>query len=241
MAQKQNSFEGQADGVTITAANSGAGSGDAWDVVNLDGSTVEGDTALAAHGLVSARLATGGTAGSPYLSWTSGVSATAVYSRAYIRTGSVPGSNLNLMRFLVGTTIVGTVRLNSSGKLAFLYSSGSLGGTSAADFPLSQWFRVEMDEVVSTTAGSMTVRCYFGNPDDTTATETLSISGVSTGSNGPVDRFRAGIISSAANTELSFDGVAWSDAGPIGPVAGLAAATPAPVVSTAALVRAATW
>ncbi|WP_239404646.1 hypothetical protein [Frankia sp. Cj3] len=155
---------------------------------------------------------------------------------------AAPAATTNIMRMMVGSTIIATVRLNTTGKLAFLYSSGTTGGTSSNSFPTNQWFRVEMKAVASTTVGSVDVRCYFGaDPDSTTITETLSVSSVNTGSNSAMDRLRAGIISSVTSTDVWEDDIAWSDVDWIGPAASSTAATPVPLVSSAAVVQASTW
>lgn len=235
MAALTNSFAGGSDGTTITTANSGGGSGNAFNLIDLDSQTAEFDTGRAAHGFTSGRFVTGGSSGSPYVSWTSGVSANTVYIRAYLYLSAAPASNTNILRVLTGAnTIIATIRVNSTGKLAFLYSSGTLGGTSSANVTTGGWFRVEARIVSSTTNGSVEVRLY-NDPDSTTITETLSVSGVNTGSDTAISRYRAGILSSVTNTEVGIDDLGFGDAdwfGPAGSSLEIDPASPALVTGT---------
>ncbi|MFJ9740832.1 hypothetical protein [Streptomyces sp. NPDC101166] len=232
MAKLSNTFEGGSTGVGITTGNSGGTSGDAWSLVNLDSNTVEYDTARAAHGTVSARIATGATAGMPYLSWTSGISGTTLYARAYLYLTANPGSNLNAVRLMSGSTIVATVRINSTGKVGLLYASGSLTATSTASVPLNAWFRLELKAVASTTAGSVECRCYLGSPDATSATETLQGTGLNTGTNTAMDRVRVGLLTSTTSYSINVDDVAWGDTDWIGPATAGGSSTPLTLASS---------
>lgn len=218
MADLSNGFEGGTSGTTITTGNSGGTSGDAFNTVSIGtGATLAFDNTVSAHGTQSMEIATGTNSTSVYGAWTE-ASPSVLYARAYIYATAAPAANTNIIRILSAGTIITSIRLNSTGKVAFLYSSGTLGGTSTNSFPLNQFFRLEAQFDIG--AGNIAIRLYFGtNFDDTVITETISVTGVTTGGS-TVDAIRFGCVANTASfgpiwmDDLGTSATTWL--GPVG-------------------------
>jgi hypothetical protein len=216
MATLANTFEGGSNGTTITAANSGGASGNAFNTVVVD-STLTYTTASAAHGSVAA-LASG--TSDAYVAWTSGLAGTSAtaYARTYFRVTSLPAANTNVLRMLSSSNgIMGTIRINSAGTLGMLYGAGSLGGTTSGTITLGAWFRVELRVTAGGSSNGTMVMRVFWTPDATTADQEITSSNVTTGAANPT-RLRCGILSNSA--EVYFDDLAFSDTDWIGPAGG---------------------
>lgn len=191
MADLANSFEGGTTGTTITTANSGSTSGDAFNSTSIGTSaTLTFDNGHAAHGSLAALPATS-SSDTVYSAWT--VSGSTIYLRMYCYITGAPAANTNILRLVNGGTILFTARINSTGKLAFLWSSGTLGGTSTNSVNTAAWFRIEAS--LDLVAGNISVY-LFNSMDSTTPTETLSVSGVNPGSTSAT-QVRYGIVSNA--------------------------------------------
>lgn len=249
MGSVANSFEAQAPGTTITAGNSGGGSDIAFDVVQAPagGSTLQFDNTHALDGAQALKVATTA-ADTCYCEWRPGaVTGPTIYSRIYMWWDAFPAANCNIERWLDSANANKCFfRINTTtGKIQwFNAANGTVGSASTNAVPLGQWCRVEATITASATVGTIDAALFFGaDPNSTTPTETMSISSVNTGA-ADFARYRAGMITSTASIgPWWIDAWAMSTDGPIGPVGGggAALATPAPLVSSAALVRASTW
>lgn len=217
MTLVQNGLEGLTSGTTVTAANSGGTSGDAFTTVAPDSSTVVADNTFAAHGAISLKMATT-TAMGPYVAYTITSSAANGSLRAYCYIEGYPTSNTNILRLYSGSTIVGTLRINTTGKLGLLYGTGTLGNTSTTTLPLNAWFRIEFQVTPGTGTAATVQAMIYLTPDSTTPTETLTSSGITVATAASVTQARYGVISSVANWTVWFDDLAFGDAGYIGPV-----------------------
>lgn len=216
MARFTASFEGQPDGTVATTGNTG------YDVVTLASSTIEFDTAWSAAGSSSLRVATVAANG-PFIAEQSGPSGTTVWRRTYVRPAVLPAANENILRFLDGAnTIMATVRITPTGTIGVLRAAGTLVGTSSHALAAGDPIRIEQKIVASNAAaGELTVTLFYGaNLNGTTPDETISATGTSTGSNGPVARYRLGFLTGGANGDVNFDEDVVDDTGPIGPVGG---------------------
>jgi hypothetical protein len=156
MAQTLNGAEGFADETLVSAGASGGTSGTAWDETAQESTTgatnghgtIIADTARAAHGTVSYRItpASGGeTTLRRFVT-----SDPLIQTSVYVWISAFPTADFTLIQqrgsTSSGHSAHGSLILRSTGKLRLLQAGGTLvsGSDSSANFPLSQWVRVEM-------------------------------------------------------------------------------------------------
>jgi hypothetical protein len=193
MSAKSNSFEGGTTGATITAANSGGTSGDAFTSVPTISGTLAYDSALAAHGTISAKLTGGGT---DALSVIYDITpATSFAVRGYFYLTSLPTADhwLIAMYATNHTTRLLSMHINSAGKLRLSDGSGTTGvWTAAATMPLNQWVRIELYGSCGSSTANATVKggVYLG--DSTIPIETIY--STSTGNLGAAQQFGRAVI-----------------------------------------------
>jgi hypothetical protein len=219
----RNSFDGGADGVGITIANSGGGSGNAFD--NGVGTLCK-YTAAQQHsralgmGIVDATVA-------QTVNWTGLGSITSdAYFRFYMYLTALPTTGrlypLRLndnaaaacgwLRLIAGT---GTVSLADASQSGF-------GADGTVPVAINQWVRIELHVVASTTAGVLEWRLY-NTADSTSIDDSAGGTGLVLGAN--LDQLWFGSQSTFPTTPFTviYDDLAVSTAGWIGP---------APVAST---------
>jgi len=173
-----NSLEGVTPSGTVLTAgaggNTGGASGNFFDVVNIGtGATNASDSAQAAHGSLSLKLATGSTAGTVYVTWSTSLTSTTltvVYQRISLFATANPAANSRLLYWgNSGATIAASLRLNTAGTLAFQNSANSVILTSTATIPLNAWCRIE---AMCNSATGVAEFKLFNTPDSATPTET---------------------------------------------------------------------
>lgn len=222
MTFKQNTFEGQSSGTTLTAANSGGGSGDALDSVAGTG-TITGtfDNGQAAHGTQSLRL--NGSATSTWLNkWTSPNSLTLAI-RAYLRLNATVGTANDIIQIRNSVGQAAAVGLSATNQIQIKDATGATAKSFLA-LSTATWYRLEIQYTVggSTTTGTTTAQYYL--LDSMSPVETVYASGatMNLGTTALVE-FRWGKIVSAPALDVYWDDVAWNDssANPIGPYPGL--------------------
>lgn len=218
--RKVNTYEGGTDETTITAANSGGSSGDAFDtVVTGTGVTNVFDTAQFMHGTFSARQATGATSAQAILTWAyTGV--TRIFGRAYVRFSDVTTAR-SLIQIRASNAQRARIVLTAASKIALNNAANTAVDTSATSLVVNTWYRLEYDIAVGTSAAG-TVNIYVG--DSTTLTE--SIGGTSDFNAVNFDETRHGQIANAANLpDMWWDSLDTNDIGMPGP-AGLSPMPP---------------
>lgn len=207
MAALANTAEGGSNGTTVTTANSGAGSGDAWSAITGTGGTVIFDTTHPAHGSLGYKIVNAAST-AKYVQWTI-TADTAPHVRFYYYLAANPpsGAATNLFRFMNSTTNVLIMRVSSTGVIDFTDVSGSsVAASGAGAWPLNENVRVEIDLVCNATTGSFTARFY--HQDGTTPFLTLTASNLNTSTQ--VDGLRFGVINAAGSaTTMWFDTVAY--------------------------------
>jgi len=227
-----NTAEGGSNGTTVTTGNSGGSSGDAWSAVDIQsGVTGTFSSTTAAHGSLSYSVDVAASGNTGYFAWT-GLSAGTLFVRAYVNIAANPPANMNILRVLNGTTAIATVRINSTGKIGCLRSTGTLWGTSTNSIPLGAWFRIEI--MADAVGGEMEVRLYLSDENSSTATETLSVFGSLGFSTGTA--LRCGVVSNvgASDAEILYlDNISISDVDWIGPTSSGTTVTPSTVAQTA--------
>lgn len=233
-----NSFEGGTSGVTVSAANSGGASGNAFDVVTIGtGGTFAFSSAHAAHGSLSASVGTGGTAAATYVTWSTSIGTPAqVWFRMYLYFPSLPSAATRLFTVLnTGSSGVVKFGINTNGTIFTQNVSGATITTSAASIPTAAWFRLEGMALLSATVGQTEVK-LFTSADGTVPAETDTSTPSQDTLSGSPGSYLFGPAAGVANQgPFWMDDVGLSNTGYIGPVV-----VPIPVSTTPVLLAAAT-
>lgn len=217
VVQLANTAEGGSNGVTVSAANSGSGSGSAWTAVTIgSGADLTFSNAQAAAGSLSYRIATGLSAAQVFTTWDSTVvgSPTRVYGRAYIYLTATSQAR-ELVRWRRGTTQVARLRYAAGAGLELRQgnNSATAGGTGTTVLATGAWYRVEWDIQAGTLTNTVTL--YAGH--STTPLETISGAGVFA-TTGVIDEVCFGQFTAAGSlADLHLDELVVNDTGLPGP------------------------
>lgn len=215
----ENTAEGGTDETTVSAANSGGASGNAFSTVDKHAdATLVFDTQRAAHGSYSFRITTGGvTAAYARMRWNF-VSKSEIYVRFYLYFVNFTGSTTRIGVPVGGTGNLCSIRLLNDGKLALYDNSGS-GGTrryeSTNPIPLNQWVRVEARLVFSNTVGHMEAKYFSGH--GTTPIQTIGNMTDNWDTGAAATGFVIGLDNALLNAEFWTDEVKVRDDAYIGP------------------------
>lgn len=197
-----NTFDGGEDGEYITANNSGL-SGDAFGTVSAGSTsgtdaTVHFDDAHAAHGALSAKIATGATAASPFLAWNWNRLAKleTSYSRFYLYMTGAPAANHRLFNTLAAGVGRAGLTIATTGKLRAVNGAGSTIFESTNAIPFNQWIRVEYKIVGHASTGQVELR-YYAHDSTTPIFSQASSADLNLG--GYVDTWRFGVTASTSN------------------------------------------
>lgn len=217
MALVKNSVEGVASGTTITAANSGGASGDAFNVVTTgSGATTASDNTHAMHGTVSAKIAVGATSTTANLNWTTSVGTQSqIWFRTYLFATANPAAIIRMFAAITTSTLCGAVLITTTGALRWVNTAGTTILTTTNTIPLNAWCRVEGFLIGSATVGQVELK-LFKVPDSIVATEILT-STANQNTNASPNDYRFGI--SAATTNAGpywLDDMALSTTGYLG-------------------------
>jgi hypothetical protein len=217
MPFKSNTFEGGTDGVTITTANSGGTSGSPWDLVQIGAAdaTAEFDTARAAQGIASARLATTATAAAVQLRW-SFDPVNEAFTRWYLYLPSTTPLPIGIQWLeTLGFSLVGRADiLDLTGPKLRIYSEGNVSSaTGNVLVTRDAWVRIETRLKLG--SGGLIEAKLFNSPDISTADEVITLSHAST--NTVVERVRFGWNTAIASAEYSVDAIAMETSGYMGP------------------------
>lgn len=217
---RSNTSEGGTNAVTVTPANSGGASGDAFDTAQVGGTggVCVCETTRAFAGTKSLAIASSTTSVDPYFGWTIPGGQPVVWGRFYAWVTANPAANWRIAG-LYGTApnvnMRAFIRFTTTGKLVVLDSTSTVVYTTTASFPLNAWTRVEYMVVGSASAGQIMIAMYNGN--SATAIE-QNTSAASFNTAGEIGSVIHGIASPQANVAKAwFDNVALSTVGPIGP------------------------
>lgn len=208
MALKQNTFEGGTHNALITVANSGGGSGDAWDAVT--GSLLRYENTRSINGSMSMGVPTPGTA----TGYAKAVVATkTLAARFYVYLTEASTVDIDFLRFVSDTTTRLSLRVQGTNRLR-IRSGDPTGNTWTATnpIPMNQWVRCEVRVKIgnSTSDSELHVAYYAGN--DTTPIDSFSSTTQNLGTTNitEVDFGKT----SAASYPASYwiDDTAWDDA-----------------------------
>ncbi len=220
---RTNSFSGGSNGVTISTANSGGDSGDAFSSIGGSPSYITSNATGLRAPMVASMPA------SSRLTWDSLTLADrTLYVRTHVYCTGNPASTTTIID--IDVTSKAGVRINTAGRALLVSRTGSTLATSTSALPTNQWVRVELQVTFGTTSsnGSGELRIYH-SADSTTVTESLPVSGVD---------FSTTVASSVnffGFTGLSMDDVGASDVTWLGPAAVDATAAPSAVAAVAAV------
>lgn len=138
MALKQNVAEGGSHGDTVTTANSGGASGDAFNAITIGASaTLTWSNARPQHGAMGIKL-TNDSSNPTHFDYT-GYSATQMVARLYVELDTLPSAGMRMLDIRTGSVSVARVILNASNQPVFQTNNGGTtlktftGSTFAAD------------------------------------------------------------------------------------------------------------
>lgn len=170
MATLYNNAAGGVLGAAVTTANSGGGSGMAWDYVDAGGSFLY--DSVASHGTIGYEIDC--TANRVSFGWTSGsiVASMDQSYRAYIRLDTLPTAEIQIVTPWNTTQYIAAINLGIDGKIKVAQRGGSVLFTSAAGLTLDTWYRVEISVEVGTSSSDGVLRFAYFLGDGTTPVET---------------------------------------------------------------------
>jgi hypothetical protein len=162
----ENTQEGGTNTTTVSTANSGGTSGNAFNTIS--GTPVFDNTAGQVEGTMGMKFAVGGTLAALYVGWDSTTLTTApttVYGRCYYWSSIHPGSSLRLIEFMNGATVLGYLGIsNTVSKITWYNSANTAATATGSGFTLSTFYRIEFTfTVATTTTGSASAAFYPGD------------------------------------------------------------------------------
>jgi Siphovirus ReqiPepy6 Gp37-like protein/Glycosyl hydrolase family 26 len=182
MTRLSNSNEGGSNGTTITVANSGGTSGDAWDAVNTAVPLPVYSTTGALDGSLGSSHSLSATSNA-LLDWStsfSGFNATSIpwYTRDYFKITALPSAQVFLqsVQKISPFALVWSIFIDTTGHLGIRNrASGTNIATATTVLSLNTRHRYETKVVYDGTTYSLTLRCFYGtNADGITPDETLT-------------------------------------------------------------------
>jgi hypothetical protein len=175
-----NGFETGTSGTTLSAGSGGntAGGGINYldGITAGTGTTVAFSNAFAAHGSLSAKIATGSTATAAYMEWAASLgTVTTHYGRAYLYLTAAPGTSDAFIRFQDSTGAhAAGVQLTTAQHIVLQDATSASVHTFATTVSTGTWWRVEWELISGAGTGQITVSLYA--LDSATATETYTSS-----------------------------------------------------------------
>jgi hypothetical protein len=221
-----NNFEGGSSGTTITTTNSNGISGAAFDVVSIGTSaTLAFDNTEAAHGLLSMKVATGGTSTTSLAEWTfsEGPQLT-IYFRLYLFLSATPTAAISPFMVRSGASVAASLLLTTPGTLQLRDGTNTTQVTFTTHPPTGSWYRIEGYVTGASGTGGAISASLYSPLDSLTPVETHTVTGINT--TGAISAYWFG----QANTVAS-SGPFWIDDIGISPVGFLGPAAFPPVTS----------
>jgi hypothetical protein len=202
VASKQNIVNGIPNGNTVTAANSGGTSGDAWNSTSSTSATLISDNTHTAHGTQAVKIATT-TAQVSSMTWTLTASGTWWFRIYFWIDSIVAATNPSLCRLRGTTDTVQAMRVtfDDTRHIQLRNTSNSLISTMTAAFTFSQWNRVEgfCTPGSGTTSGAGEAKLFVGDNSTPVTNGTLSTTGQNMGSVTNIDAINFGQVVALAS------------------------------------------
>lgn len=215
-AYRSNTLEGGTNATSITTANSGGASGNAFDYAFIgSGVTLAYENAQKMHGSLSMAVQTVAAAAS-YAGWN--ITNRKFWGRFYIYRPALETANTRIAAAYgtaPATASRAFIRIANGGKLVACDSASAILWTSANVLPASQWIRIEFMMDCDASAGQFNLS-YYNTPDGTTPTESFSSTATQNLGGVPAD-FLFGVPIGQANVgKIWYDDMALSLTGPLG-------------------------
>jgi hypothetical protein len=240
--------EGGTDQTDVTVANSGGASGDAWEAVQTGTGAIKRYSVAHAHqGSFGIEFATGSTATTPSVGWTTKIGTqTEIWYRCYIYFTANPAAAHRILHVHSGGTQRCSVELETTGLLQMLDSTGS---TLAADrttnaIALNAWNRVEFHAILDATVGQYEIRLYKTDPDAAIGSYDEQVSSAANKSlGGAGNTWRFGVTGTPVANVASWwaDDLSVSTVGWIGPITPAAPVPRELLLVNQAIQRASAW
>jgi hypothetical protein len=225
-----NSADGGTQGATVSVANSGGASGNAWNsVVGTPTITFDNTHAI---GPLAYRVA--GAASAQQMAW-SFTAIIEMWGRIYLWSNANPSASTGIVRPTIGGAQAARIRLDADSRLTLADAGNAAEVTTANPVPTGQWVRVEWRIQFVASGAAVALRTYNG-ADSTAPTENLS--GTAAGIGAGCDGCQFGSFNSTTWAGW-FDAIQINDTGFPGPLMRPRGAVLAP--PRAAVQRAATW
>ncbi len=162
---KRNTTEGQASGTTLTAANSGGGSGYAFDGVSVSGTTTQTfSSAQAMHG--SRSYAISGSATSTVEIYYNTPNDTTGTQQAYYYFTAYPSATCNVMS-AYSDEYISILSITNTGRLNTYTNVGLVNQSTSGAIPLNTWVRLDLVTYVGTTNSNGRVQVKLSLGDST--------------------------------------------------------------------------
>lgn len=238
MAIKRNTAEGQANGTTLTAGNSGGASGDAFSSIGGAGGTAIFSTAQFMHGAQSYDMST--TSANNIIPDFDHTATPQCAYQYYFRLPVLPTAAVTLSQHRNSGGNAAKVTINSTNHLQIQNAAGTAINTFATVLAINTWYRVEIEIIVGTTATNGTINAgyYLGDAAEGSPVDARYASGATVNS-GTVNlsKFQPGIAASAAagTFHVFYDDIAFDIAtsAPIGVGAATIPGAPTGITPTA--------
>lgn len=227
-----NSADGGTLGATVSAANSGGASGNAFDSV-VGTPTITFDNT---HSLGPFAYKVIGGASAQQMVWSTAQGTIAQqYGRLYLYTTGNPSGVTGIVRWLVGGAQAARLRLETTGALTISDAGNAAEITTTNAIALNQWIRIEWHVVFVASNATIEIK-LFNNADSATPTETVT-STTAAGLGVNCDTTQLGSFNSSTWTGW-MDAIEINDTGYPGP---LVRPPFRPLVAGGAVMRAAGW
>lgn len=213
-----NSFEGGTNGTTISAANSGGSSGNAFDNVSVGlNATLTYDNAHAAHGGLAGKPATTSSSTTSIVVWSTSMGTkTQLWFRMYVYLTANPAAIIGIWRPLNVATQCSMLEITTGGLLRWVNTSSATILTGAVAVPLNQWWRVEGFTLCSATVGQVEYK-LFKTADSSSPDETQT-SAATQNTSTQITQTQIGLTNNSTSQALWMDDLGLSSTGYIGPV-----------------------
>lgn len=151
----RNTAEGQPNGTTLSAANSGGGSGTAFDTYSTTGSgTATYSTDVSMFGSQSYKIVSGASQG-VYLRSNTAANAYAGTAQVYVYLTAYPTANTPfLIMYNSGSSSIAQFSVSAAGAFKISDASATPGTSADGMFPLNQWMRLDLSVNVGSTTSN---------------------------------------------------------------------------------------
>ncbi|MEO5950700.1 MAG: hypothetical protein ABIQ04_04595 [Candidatus Saccharimonadales bacterium] len=217
----QNTAEGQPNSTGLTRANSGGGSGTAFDIVSLNGSaSVIYSNFPTMHGNRSYYSFCSTSTDWFVLAFNNQVNDMTGAYRFYVYLNSMSSATTDIAYTRSATSSVAKVQIGNTGILSVCDSTGAaIKAFSTTPLTTATWYRIEQQCTVGTSTTNGTINTQYFLGDSLTPLDSYSVSNVNTGTT-PIIDCRFGKISSTQGTMNAYwDDIAFTSGNmyPIGP------------------------